>query len=345
MTGLKKRKNGRSYRLVMMLCLLTAFVCSMSCGALAVVEMDAGETCTLAIDCSYGSSALQGMTFGLYRVADGSAETGFALCGDFAELQVNLNGLSASGWKTAANTLATYITPYGIEALASGISDENGTTRFTDLSAGLYLVLGDPITDGGMTYQASPFLVALPGIGEAGTGLYDIAAAPKISAASPPGNENAVDITVLKIWNDTEETDERPERIEVTLLRDGDRYDTYTLDAGVYWRHTWIGLSAGSNWSVIENKVPEGYFVTYTADGTVLTISNTHTHEIPDDPDTQEIPDRPNPGGHYPDDGNGDTLPQTGMLWWPVYAMSGIGVLLFGLGWRDHIRHGKNDEE
>lgn len=332
MTKLWNSKNNRLSRFVIIMCLLIAFVCTMSYGALAAEKIDTGKTCTLALDCLYNDSPLQGMTFSLYRVADGSTETGFTLDGNFANLRVNLNDLTTSGWKTAANTLATYIKPYDIPALAAGTSDENGSISFTALSTGLYLIVGDTLSNGGKSYQTAPLLIALPGLQKDGAWLYNVSAFPKIATSSTPIGDETVDITVLKVWNDSGKTDQRPESIEVTLLRDGKEYETYTLNAAVYWRHTWTELSAKSSWSVIEKKVPENYYVTYSTNQSILTISNTYAQKT-------------TTGGDTLKSGKTGKLPQTGMIWWPVYVMAGLGILLFGFGWRDYIRRRKTDEK
>ena len=37
-------------------------------------------------------------------------------------------------------------------------------------------------------------------------------------------------------------------------------------------------------------------------------------------------------------------LPQTGVLWWPVQVLAGVGLFLFVLGWLD-MRNGKKDPD
>ena len=72
--------------------------------------------------------------------------------------------------------------------------------------------------------------------------------------------------------------------------------------------------------------MPDNYTVTYTAKGTVLTVTNTYKAppEKPDEPD----------------------LPQTGILWWPVPVMAGLGIVFFGAGWlRRFGRRDTRDEK
>ena len=324
-----KSFKGRRLRFLVLPILLAALICALSVPAFAAGAIDVGKPCSMTLSCSGNGEALSGFTFRLYRVADVSDTAVFTLSGDFSAYKVNLSNLDASGWLAAANTLAAYIAPDGIKALKTLSTDSGGTIDFDSLSTGLYLLVGEPLTKGNLTYRAAPFLVCLPGQGEAETWAYDRAVTAKISFDTQPVFYST-DVTVLKVWNDGNDKTVRPERIEVSLLRNGSVYETCTLDESNYWRHTWSNLSYGYDWSVIETAVPEGYTVTYTEANGILTITNTHTPKIPD----EDVPKEPG------------ILPQTGMLWWPVSLMAVLGTVLFGLGWhaRFSIRNKKNEK-
>ena len=320
-----------------LLCMLATVICALSIPTFAAGKIDVDKTCSMTLSCSCNGEALSGFTFRLYRVADVSEAAVFTLSGDFSAYSVNLKNLDASGWLTAANTLATYIVPDGIHALKTQSTDSNGHIDFGSLPTGLYLIVGEPLTKADATYKAVPFLVCLPGQAGGDTWAYEVGVTAKISSETQPVF-NESDITVLKVWNDGDDRDERPESIEVALMRDGSVYETYTLNEANYWRHTWNNLSYSYGWSVIETKVPEGYTVTYTSSGTILTVTNTETS--PDEePPTEDIPEEP-----VPEDPGG-VLPQTGMLWWPVSVMAALGTVLFGLGWRERFRVRNNKSE
>lgn len=66
-------------------------------------------------------------------------------------------------------------------------------------------------------------------------------------------------------------------------------------------------------WSVKEVDVPKGYTATYQKSGFVYTVTNT------------------------------PTLIQTGLLKWPVPLLSGMGLLLFTVGWILYFRGKRKD--
>lgn len=92
------------------------------------------------------------------------------------------------------------------------------------------------------------------------------------------------------------------------------------------------------NWRVVEYETPEGYTVTVEREGITFVMTNSQIEEIPDEqtpeggrppgentPPLENIPDEPIPMG--------PSLPQTGMLWWPVPVLACAGLFLFLMGW------------
>ena len=98
------------------------------------------------------------------------------------------------------------------------------------------------------------------------------------------------------------------------LLCDGKIYDEQALNTANNWSYTWEGLDAAHDWKLIEKTVPDDYTVAVTQQGITFTVTNTNDNPPPPPPDEP-------------------TLPQTGMLWWPVPVLGGIGVvtLFFGI--------------
>lgn len=339
MTTKKKHKGSGFIRMAAVLLMSALLAFAMPFSALAG-GVDVSADCSFTLSCYYNGNALPDMRFSLYRVGDISESAVFTLSGDFKDYKVSLRDLDNAGWKAAANTLAAYIRPDNIAALKTGVAGRNGVIDFGTLSTGLYLVVGESLAVGDTTYASSPFLVSLPGEGKNGGWSYDVNAAAKLSASveppSPP-RETTVNISVIKVWNDSGSESKRPENIEAVLLRNGREYRSVTLSASNNWRYTWKGLDDDYDWSVIEETVPEGYVVTYGSRGTVFTIDNSYLEDIPD-PGT--------PTANIPDEDTPTSLPQTGLLWWPVPLMAGAGLLLFALGWRVRFdRRGRGHEK
>jgi len=116
-------------------------------------------------------------------------------------------------------------------------------------------------------------------------------------------------LTVTKVW-DGDDPDTRPDSISVTLLRDGEAYETVELNDGNNWTYTWAGLSESYTWTVTEPDVPEDYTSTVEAVDGGFRITNTYN-----------IPDEPVPGA-----------PQTGLVQWPIPVLLLAGALLIASG-------------
>ena len=314
-----KKKNMRKIAIA-----LALFVCLMGIlprGAMAAESPDPTKSCTLNLVCSYQLKLLEGMSLRIYRVANGTADTGFSLSGSFASLPVSLVGLSGSGWSTAAATIEAYIQPNGIAATASGRADATGKVSFTGLTQGLYLVVGDTLKIGRYSNFVEPFLIALPGITQSGAWQYDVTAYPKI-VDPEEGVPPSFDLLVMKQWVDAGTNLKRPDQIDIALLRNGVVFDTHTLTSAENWRYTWTNLSNQYIWSAIETTRLADYTVKYQRSTTTLVIVNTARSLTPPD----DVPDK--------------DIPQTGLLWWPIYALAVAGLVLFTIGWRQRYGNG-----
>lgn len=275
------------------------------------------------------SSELTGAKFSLYKVAEMSEEVTFSLSGDFAGYQVSLEKLDSEGWRAAAQTLAAYAARDNRAALAEGTTDAEGKIQFQNLTAGLYLVVGEPLQSGTAAYEPASTLVSLPDLNTDDTWNYT----PVISPKYEKREQETVSYKVTKKWEDSGNKDRRPASVTAQLLRDGKVYAEAKLEKANQWTHTWKDLEAGHTWTVTEKKTDAAYTVKVQKDGTNFVITNTYKQE------------KPNPGGSKPSPGvskpgNGGTgnsavevkLPQTGQLWWPVPYLALAGILLILLG-------------
>lgn len=87
---------------------------------------------------------------------------------------------------------------------------------------------------------------------------------------------NPVEITVTKAWNHNGGKN-LPESITVTLYKNGEAYDTVTLNEEKGWAHTWENLNDAAQWSVDETDVPAGYTKEISVNGYEFAITNTRT--------------------------------------------------------------------
>ena len=244
---------------------------------------------------------------------------------------------------------------------------------------GLYLVDGERVAfaeDDGYR-QPAPFMICLPNWEQStdpetgtvsGGWQYNVAARPKYTTL----DGNAVMRRVLKVWNDGGSIS-RPAQISVTLLKDGEPYETVDLNAENNWRYAWDELDGNSDWQIVESSGSGGYTVSVSLQGVTFVVTNSYNPPPPDTPNAPppvppppdevledpEVPlasQEPEPDMEEPVEPEDPdeivledpevplaSLPQTGQLWWPVpmLAMGGMISLLLGLIWN---RRSQDDE-
>lgn len=217
-------------------------------------------------------SPVSGAAIRVYKVAelDNAAESGYTLTPDFAASSVKLNNFTGSD---ISNHLAAYAAQNNLSGIEQ-ITNTMGIAHFDSLELGLYLA----VQVGGATgfYPIDPFLVSIPMTSTDGTDwLYEVDATPKIQ--SRPTFTDTTELTVKKEWQDSGEN--HPNSVKITLLCDGEIYDTVTLNPENSWTYAWQSLNTGHTWSAVETDVPDGYTVTYTEADSVVTITNTANEE------------------------------------------------------------------
>lgn len=287
----------------------------------------------------------------LYYVA--SAEDGIAWLPQYEDYHINTN---TEYLPSAAFTLASYIDRDNIEPDMQANADADGTVRFSGLEKeGLYLVCGEPFSYNQKRYTPDPMLVLVPAWD--GAWDYDVAVEMKsdVETIPPSSQTDTKTVKVFKTWTGPETENSRPDSINVQLLMDGDVYRTAALDSRNNWSHIWHGLPSGHRWSVVEDDIPAGYQTIVKTDGSSFAVINewTETSDTPDPLDPPSIPENPGmpeepgmptqpalPG----EEGEDDSLPQTGYnRELPLLgACAGSMILAFGLwlgrkGGKDHL--------
>ncbi|MCD8127850.1 MAG: Cna B-type domain-containing protein [Clostridiales bacterium] len=276
------------------------------CVSLLMTSVSAANAGSLAL--SYGQD---GAEFNIYRVAvlNGGA---YELTGAFAEYPVNL---SAADWTDTAVTLEAYAQLDSIAPDGTG-SISGGSITFAGLEEGLYLVVGEDTTSDEYRFIPASFLVYVEG---------DVTSVVKYEEI-PAGVENEITSCVVKkVWNeDTKAV--RPSSVTVRLLKDGEEYDTQTLNKSNGWSYTWDELDATADWQIVEIGVAENYTVSISRSSNSFTVTNTYQTE------TSTTPSDPTDDTADTTSSTGTKLPQTGQLWWPVILMGAAGLLLVVLG-------------
>lgn len=300
---------------VLMLCLMVCLL-ALPHAAYAYGSVDMNAPVRLTLSAAYDGASLSGVQLRLYRVAGVSREGVYTPVAPFDACGVDFNKLEGSQWDAVLDRLAELSA--GAAPAAEVQTDASGIVSLVNLPKGLYLALAETLTAGDWVYRASPMVVALPGHGADGISWeYTVEAAMKLERQPALMN-----LRIVKLWKDGGDTSHRPEYIQAELYCDGQLSATVELSHANSWQYTFENLERTHTWKVTERKVPEGYTVSYSRENDALVITNTFGT-----PPTQP-----------------PKIPQTGLLWWPVPLLAGMGVAIFLVGWAIH-RKWRHDHE
>ena len=269
------------------LCLLLV-LCNMPSAASAAASEpypfpvidDLNRLCSLSVNIG-----APGVPVRVYRVADVSADVRFTLTGDFTRYNVSLDNMTSTKWRDLAQTLRGYVFLDSLTPCRAGMTNGEGIAVFSDLPVGLYLVDADAYKDpegSGKTIQPAAFTVCLPnweaetdeatGAITGGHWQYNVSARPKYRDLDG-------EITmrrVLKVWDDAGNEANRPARITVSLLKNGEIYDTVELTAENNWRHAWEELDGSADWTLVETG-GSGYTVSVSLQGLTFVLTNSYS--------------------------------------------------------------------
>lgn len=319
MTAQQKPMNNFKRLLSALLCVVLLSTC------VYAGEINPGKTCALTVRCKH---TVEDVSYAIWRVAEVDADVRFRYVSPFKNKGFH-SANDHDDWEDTAETLAGYVERERIAPLAIAETNARGNATFEKLKTGLYLVLGEPYTYDGKTYEQDSFLIALPTRSDnTQPWEYDVTTIRK-PAGQVETPTQKVDVEVLKIWSGDDGI-LRPASVTVQLLQNGQVYDTVTLNRRNNWEHRWTELPAGFVWRVTEAQVPAGYSVLVQRNGNKFVIINTY--------DVPEEPQKPKPPEDFEDIPDDDVpldkpkLPETGTSQWIVPLLLSAGALLFLLG-------------
>ena len=233
---------------------------------LIVPNVHAASNGELKLICVNEDIPLSGMQWKIYRVAE-ITKNGYVLSGDFGRYHVDLIDMSKENISAAAQTLESYAIADKKNPLATASADSSGTVVFQGLKKGLYLALGS-------LYEAEPFYYdPAPILVEVGDGTES--AYPKISRATL--TDEVSSYTVRKVWLDNDDSFEvRPVYVTVDVYKDGELFDTVTLNEENNWQYRWESENKLTEWLVIEREIPTEYEVRIEYNEKQYLIRNRH---------------------------------------------------------------------
>lgn len=282
--------------------------------------------------------------FKIYYVADIDKSCNFTPAGDFSNYPIDFD-CGSDQYQYLAQTIYGYILLDNLAPMEIGTTNSEGELVFSttenSLKQGVYLVVADDKIFGDYKYTVEPYLLSLPYFNSDTKSFeYSIVSYPKCerirSSDSDTDSDGSVSRSVLKRWEDEGFENERPDAVEVSLLKNGTVYDTVELNEENNWYYSWENLNESSDWLVVERPV-DNYTALVTSEGTVFVVTNTRNGadsdtdsdsdtDFPPSTDTSSPPVTSTPNGSTP------TLPQTGTLWWLVPILLAIGLAFFILG-------------
>lgn len=270
-----------------------------------------------------GSHKIQGAEFNIYKIGDIDKNNSISLCEEFKKYPIEDNKSIRTQWNDYANTLKGYVKKDNVKALYKGKTDKNGLLN-TKLQKGLYLIVGGDLITEKHKYATSPFIVMLPELDkESGKYLNKTTAYPKFTKEK--NLKNKINIDVLKVWDDDGYENKRPGFIEVELLGNGKSKESVRLNKDNNWTYVWKNLDSSISWTVVEKNVNrKRYEVKVKNYDNSFVITNIYL------PAT--LP-KPAPTPQQVDFKKPPMLPQTGQLWWPVYFLSGMGIISIVIGY------------
>ena len=305
---MKKYKSLAAF----LLCLVAA-ISFLPVTALAAGSIDLNHSHSLTVTAVYGQKPISGMQFDAYLISTVDEYGELLVVDRYQEYadDLDIRGKDDERWQAIAQVLAREIMlDNALKPSRSAVSDVDGVAVFSDIPMGLYLILGSTVEKDGYVYYTSPFFAIVPELDmSSNTWNYDVVANAK------PGREPVkADYEVIKVWKDDCHKDQRPKSITISLICDGEVYDTITLPHNGAWNYTWKDLETNHQWTVTEKKEDGYQDPDVLQEGNTFIVTNTCSK-----PTTPIQPGKP-------------TLPQTGQLWWPVPVLIAAGLLFVVIG-------------
>lgn len=315
---------------------LMSVLAAVSLLVLYIPAAASADNSSVSLICESGSKAVADMHWSIYRIGE-RIDNEFVLTGDFAEYPVDLTDLSEENIGIVAKSLESLVVRDELPCLWESDTDVNGTATFAASEAGLYLAIAEGVKIEHNFYTASPLIFEIKTGDTEESKIF-----PKLYSNSTLGGTSQ-SYTVRKVWVDNDDNAKmRPVYVTVDLFKNGELFDTVTLNEENNWQFFWDELDPEAEWRVAEREIPVKYDVIVDYNSTQYLIKNTYN------------PSRKTGGGTATQTTTTTStttsvtstttttapvtttttpkLPQTGQLWWPVVPLAAGGVVMLILG-------------
>ena len=290
------------------LCILLTITCTSNVLALPIItnnvpDIDSDKKTNLMISFTdEDDNPLDNASFSIYKIASVSGKGVFTTTSSFSEYNLSYDIQELEGWDILLEDLIEIINHNDIDKYYEGKTDSNGQAKFNNIEKGLYLVIGEKYIYGARTYTPQSFLISVPNMVEQDIWEYDVTVFPKYEYDIDMSK--IMDKKVIKIWDDEKHINERPSSVTIDLLKDNVLYDEIILNEHNNWTYTWKELDDSFNWTVVEKNIDNKYSSKITYEDNLFKVTNTYIKD----------------------------LPFTGLYWWPVPLLIGVGIILLVAG-------------
>ena len=281
------------------------------------------ETVSLSVALEY-DGPIGGANLNLYRVASWTEPDALEWTGLFQGTGLSIRDIrEGRNLETASDRLMQVAVSGNGLPVASALSDGKGHMTFQNaqMLPGLYLLCGETQIIGGSRFAFMPALIQLP-VQEGSDWLYHRTAYVKMERQSVPGELTLT----FEMERDTgADALSEPEAVLVCQNRILDRIRLNTQEDGAISR-TYV---VSDDWQVSTPSFQSAWKFQVSGGSGGLRIVMTSV------PGQTSVPVRPeSPGRFVIAEIHDGRLPQTGLVWWPVYLLSGAGFLLLlsGMG-------------
>ncbi|MBQ7744949.1 MAG: Cna B-type domain-containing protein [Ruminococcus sp.] len=280
-------------------------------GAVSFVAVNAyeGNTAKLSIKLNVDGEPVENINISVYRVFEPSSDFNTQydnLTEKFKGYPIN-SVTDTDDLRNLAVTIEGYIAADNILPDFSSLTNQYGTADFENLPAGIYLVSADSFKTATNYVFPTSGLISVPKYAEntdQNTVLVDM-------KYEKQPIETKTSIEAIKVWQDGNSST-RPESVSVSLYCDGKLYQNAVLSKENNWQYKWSDLDPGCKWVVTETKVPSNYKVSVSKQDNCFVVTNSTDNSSP------KVPS--------------GTLPQTGMLIWPIPVLFALGAVLIVVG-------------
>ena len=252
---------------------------NLTINAVYATDIDQTQTGSVTLDFKISNEEISGATFYIYKVADVSESGQPSLISPYRTYPIDIDMSSPEAISKTATTLEAYATYTSTPYITSGITDNNGSVTFDNLSTGVYLVSGEPVLYNDSYFKAVSTLATISqSDGDtSGNNVTVTCNSENVGDYYSPDSDDKTSISVYVVWNDAGYEDSRANSATIQLLQNNSVYDSVVLDETNDWSHEWSDLDKSTTWRVVETSNPGGYNLSIEQEGTSFTVTNTHT--------------------------------------------------------------------